>query len=144
MPDKKRVVILDDFIEYEDIYLTPQTSPSTSIIDSGTSKSCCCCCCCCTNPNEVDLWCFKYTSYNSYSMYDDKIDNIIDNYNDNVGGGTGAADNINPMAKKHSKNPLRKVSKVFCCAFFECCECKCWMCPCNAVTECCCVTFSCV
>ena len=143
MPDKKRVVILDDFIEYEDIYLTPQTSPSTSIIDSGTSKSCCCCCCC-TNPNEVDLWCFKYTSYNSYSMYDDKIDNIIDNYNDNVGGGTGVADNINPMAKKHGKNPLRKVSKVYCCGFFECCECKCWMCPCNAVTECCCVTFSCV
>ena len=143
MPDKKRVVILDDFIEYEDIYLTPQTSPSTSIIDSGTSKSCCCCCC--TNPNEVDLWCFKYTSYNSYSMYDDKIDNIIDNYNDNVGGGTGAADNINPMAKKHGNNPLRKVSKVFCCAFCcECIECKCWMCPCNAVTECCCVTFSCV
>ena len=141
MSDKKHVVILDDFIEYDDIYSNPQTSPSTSI-DIGTSKSCCCCCC--TNPNEVDLWCFKYTSYNSYSMYDDKIDNIIDNYNDNVGGSTGAADNINPMAKKHGKNPLRKVSKVYCCGFFECCECKCWMCPCNAVTECCCVTFSCV
>ena len=141
MSDKKHVVILDDFIEYDDIYSNPQTSPSTSI-DIGTSKSCCCCCC--TNPNEVDLWCFKYTSYNSYSMYDDKIDSIIDNYNDNVGGGTGAADNINPMAKKHGKNPLRKVSKVYCCGFFECCECKCWMCPCNAVTECCCVTFSCV
>ena len=141
MSDKKHVVILDDFIEYDDIYSNPQTSPSTSI-DIGTSKSCCCCCC--TNPNEVDLWCFKYTSYNSYSMYDDKIDNIIDNYNDNVGGSTGAADNINPMAKKHGKNPLRKVSKVFCCGFCECCECKCWMCPCNAVTECCCVTFSCV
>ena len=72
MPDKKRVVILDDFIEYEDIYLTPQTSPSTSIIDSGTSKSSCCCCCC-TNPNEVDLWCFKYTSYIFISKYVDKL-----------------------------------------------------------------------
>ena len=111
MPDKKRVVILDDFIEYEDIYLTPQTSPSTSIIDSGTSKGCCCCCC--NNPNEVDLWCFKYTSYNSYSMYDDKIDNIIDNYNDNVGGGTGAADNINPMAKKHGKNGRENILKNY-------------------------------
>jgi len=147
---QKQIIVLDDFIEYEDIYTTDKSDSSTT-----TSDNCIPCCNCVCSSTEIDLWCFKYNAYNAYSIYNDTK---IDNYNDNDSDSDN--DNVNPTKKANStttktttktksnsttKSSLYKVSKMNCCACcFECLECKCTLCKCNAVVECCCFTCNCI